>query len=227
MKKTMAVLLDAGLFFLVAALGIWVNRWFWTAAIPALFSRSLLREFGLLDDLDEREQLTGYRASHLAFILTLTLMTIFILVSPGITADRTNQEIFILLVIPLLIRLAFRLGFTYSLRKSGLLLGFVIGGGWFLFALISHGLTPEGAIESAIGLAILLPTFIALWLPRLGGAFLLAAGVAGTWFVAQAGYEPSVLLIMTCLIPLPLLLAGIFLLIHSEPEEENEPVAAP
>ena len=226
MKKALAVLLETGLFLLVAVLGIWVNRWFWVAAIPALFSRSLLREFGLLDDLDERERLTGYRASHLAYILTLTLLTFFILVSPQITADRTNQEIFILLVIPLLIRLAFQLGFTYSLRKSGLLLGFVIGGGWFLFALISHGLTAEGVIESLIGLAILLPTFLALRIPRLGGALLLVAGLAGTWFVAQAHYQPSVLLIMTCLVPLPLLLAGIFLLMYRQ-EEENEPVVAP
>ena len=113
---------------LVAGLAIWVHPYFWLALIPALFLRPLLREFGWLQDLDERELLMNYRASHITLIITLILVMLFILLSPQITSDRTNQEVTLLLAFPLLFRLASLFAFTHSTKRAGIIIGLIFGG---------------------------------------------------------------------------------------------------
>jgi hypothetical protein len=203
-----------------AALGFWVHPGFWLGAVPALFFRAILREFGLLQDLDEREYLLSLRASHWAFILTLMLATAYVLVSPSIAADRTNQEIAILLFVPLAVRFFLQLGMTYSPRRAGTLIGLLFGTLWLLFAVLSHGISAGTLSEGAIGLIILGTALLSWFFPKPAGIlFFLEALVAG-YFVMKAGQLPSVRFILMLLFPLPLFLCGILLcLVHKEEGE--------
>ncbi len=52
-------------------LGIFVHRGFYVALVGLAFMRHLLREVGLVRDLDERQVAVSYRSSHIAFLVAI------------------------------------------------------------------------------------------------------------------------------------------------------------
>ena len=160
--------------------------------IPLAFLGPVLREVSPARDVDERERLLDYRASHVAFVVTYGLLFL------------------------LFARSWFQLGHEPP-NELWLLLGFVCGFAWLAFSTLSHGISPE----SALGGGIIAFTALGLRWPRLGGCLLTLAGLALLMFfiLMPLGRQDWVQsLFMTLALPLPPLLAGLALLASSFPE---------
>lgn len=185
--------------------------------IPLAFLGPVLREVSPARDVDERERLLDYRASHVAFVVTYGLLFLLFARSWFQLGHEPPNELWLLLVAPLLVRVTLAVGRGAGARRVGLLLGFVCGTAWLAFSTLSHGISPE----SAVGGGVIAFTALGLRWPRLGGSLLTLAGLAFLVFfiLMPLGRQDWVgSLFMTLALPLPPLLAGLALLASSFPE---------
>ena len=92
---------------------------------------------------------------------------------------------------------------------------YLVGGCWLGFALVSHGLSLAGLIESAPFLLMLAPAFIVKRWPRVTGGLLTLLGAAALVMFGGAWLRTSVwqLLLLGALMPFPLLALGLMLLL--------------
>ena len=174
----------------------------------------ILREVSPARDVDERERLVDYRASHVAFVVTYGLLFLLFARSWFQLKHEPPNELWLLLVAPLLVRVTIAVGRGAGARRMALLLGFVCGVAWLAFSTASHGLSPE----SAVGGGVVLFTALGLRWPRLGGSLLALTGLAFLiFFILLPGGRQDWVgsLFMTLALPLPPLLAGLGLLATS------------
>ena len=182
--------------------------------IPLAVLGPVLREVSPARDLDERERLEDYRASHVAFWVTYALLFLLFARSWLQLSQPPPNEMWLLLVAPLLVRTALSVGRGAGARRLALLLGFVCGAAWTTFSVLSHGLS----VETAVGGSLILFTALGLRWPRLGGGLLTLSGLLlmTLFIVLPFGRQDWIgSLLMTLALPLPPLLAGIGLLAWS------------
>lgn len=182
--------------------------------IPLAFLGPVLREVAPAVDVDERERLVDYRASHVAFVVTYGLLFLLFGRSWFQLKHEPPNELWLLLVAPLLVRVTIAVGRGTGARRLALLLGFVCGTVWLAFSTASHGLSPE----SAVGGGVIAFTALGIRWPRLGGGLLALSGFAFLVFfillpVGRQDWVGS--LFMTLALPLPPLVAGVGLLATS------------
>ena len=181
------------------------------AALPAI--GPVLREIRPGSAGDERERLVDYRASHIALVVTYALLAVLFL-RAALATGAPPAELFLLLAVPLLVRVVLSVGQGAGARRLGLVLGFGCGAIWTGFTFVSHGLSIETLVESAVGGGILAATALALRWPRLGGAVLIALGLV---FLALFVVSPlsrqewTQSLLMAVALPAPPLVAGLAL----------------
>jgi hypothetical protein len=187
------------------------NAWVLLIVLPAL--GPILRELAPAPDLDERQRMLDYRASHYALIVAyLALFALFarswfqLKQEPGI-------ELWLLLVAPLVVRTVISVGQGFGTRRLALILGFVCGSVWLAFSTASHGVSPE----SAVGLGIIAFTALGIRWPRVGGALLVLAAIAFAIVLVPIGLRNTggdwvQAAVMTLALPLPPLLAGVGLI---------------
>ncbi|NOY78369.1 MAG: hypothetical protein GXO76_10935 [Calditrichaeota bacterium] len=183
--------------------------------LPLFFTNNLLRFLGRLHDRDEREILLSLKVGNLSFFLTYTLLVLaFIFRYPefkqGIPPDWV-----LLLVIPPAFYFFAQLAILKSLKQSGIVIGLIFGGFWLLFTLLGHGLTFAGLIESLIGLFIIGTALASIRWPIIGSSLFLFEGIFAIFFFFHSGMPASTKLMMFVILPLPLLLSGIFILIET------------
>jgi hypothetical protein len=179
--------------------------------VPLAALGPILKEVAPSADVDERQRLVDYRASHVALIVTYLLIFVLFARSWFQLKHEPSNELWLLLVAPLLVRTGIAVGQGFGARKLALILGFVCGAFWLAFSTASHGLSPE----SAIGGSIIAFTALGIRWPRLGGALLLVVASAFlVFFVARgpARQDWVQFLLMTAALPLPPLLAGLGLI---------------
>jgi len=179
--------------------------------IPLAVLGPVVREVSPARDLDERERLEDYRASHIAFAVTYGLLFLLIARSWLQLGHEPPNEMWLLVVAPLLVRITLAVGRGAGARRLALLLGFVCGAAWTAFSVLSHGLSPE----SALGGSLIVFTALGIRWPRLGGSLLTLTGIAFLVFfiLMPLGRQDWIgSLLMTLALPLPPLLAGIGLL---------------
>jgi hypothetical protein len=200
------------------------NAWVLLLLLPAL--GPILREAAPAPDLDERQRLVDYRASHWA--LVVVYLVLFLLFARAWFQLRKEPpiELWLVLLAPLVVRTVLGVVQGFGGRRLALILGFVCGAAWLAFSTASHGISPE----SAVGLGIIAFTALGIRWPRLGGALLAVAAVASAAKlipvgVRNAGGDWVFVAVMALALPFPLLLAGIGLIAsavraaHPAPDE--------
>ncbi len=169
----------------------------------------VLREVAPEKDLDERQRLLDYRASHYALMVSYLVLFLLFARSWWQFAQEPPVELWSLVVAPLLVRVTMSVAQGDGGRRMALLFGFVCGAVWLAFAIASHGWSPE----LAVGVAILVFTALGMRWPYLGGSLLvLAAAVATVVLLRRPGGPILVRAVMALALPAPLLLAGVGLI---------------
>jgi len=183
--------------------------------LPLFFTNNILRFLGKLHDRDEREISLSLKVGNISFFLTYTLLVLAFIFRYSEFKHGVPSDWVLLLVVPPAFYFFTQLAILKSLKQSGIAIGLIFGGFWFLFAILGHGLTLEGLIESLIGLAILAAALASLRWPKIGSILFILEGLFALFIYLRSGMNPSVKLVMFIVLPLPLLLSGIFILIES------------
>jgi hypothetical protein len=202
----------------VAAIGFLVSPLYLVLLVPLAFVRPILRELNLLKDVDEREVLIIYRSSHIAFYVMLMLLVIIFLNMAFVKKVELSSEWLLLLIVPVFAKLAASIIMNYSLRKAGLIIAWAFGAIWTVFALLSHGFSVAGMMQSLIGVAILAGAAISTRWRHIGGPILIIEGGLALILVLRASWSPMMSLFMSLIMGFPLILAG--LLIFASKAEE-------
>ncbi|MBL8140691.1 MAG: hypothetical protein JNM38_06265 [Acidobacteria bacterium] len=144
--------------------------------VPLALLGPLVREVAPPPDQDERQRLEDYRASHIALMSVYALLFLMVAKAQVVEGSGLTAELLVLLAVPLIVRSSISLGRGLGARRAGLTIGFVFGGLWLGFAVLSHGVSVATASEFPIGGGLLALTVVASRWPRLGGALLTMFG---------------------------------------------------
>ena len=183
----------------------------------------LLREFKKGTDLDERQIALSHFSSHLAFFVLLALIVLVMIVEFIAQGKNPDPQWYMLLIVPLVIKLLISLFQNYGTVPTAQWIGYFFAGIWLLFVLLSHGLSLESLIEAIPFIIILAVAWFSRKYPLAGGlAFVLLAIGLLFFFRAWWNLDVYVRILMYTLIPLPLLISGVALLIHSMDKKKAE-----
>ena len=187
------------------------DAWILLIVLPAL--GPILREVAPAADVDERQRMLDYRASHYALIVAYLALFVLFARAWFQLKHEPPIELWLLLVAPLVVRTVISVAQGFGTRKMALILGFVCGGVWLAFTTASHGLSPE----SAVGLGLIGFTAIGIRWPLAGGALLVLAAVTCAIVLVPVGFRNTggdwlQAVVMTLALPLPPLLAGLGLI---------------
>jgi hypothetical protein len=141
----------------------------------------------------------------------LMLLVIIFLNKAVIQKIELSPEWLLLLIIPVFAKVAASIIMNYSLKKAGLIIAWLFGAVWTGFALLSHGFSVAGLMESLIGLAILAGAAIGTKWRHIGGPILIAEGGLAIIFVLGTNWSPLMSLLMSLLLGFPLVLAGLLI----------------
>ncbi|MCU0621907.1 MAG: hypothetical protein MUC69_10440 [Gemmatimonadales bacterium] len=187
------------------------DAWVLLLVLPAL--GPILREAAPAPDLDERQRLVDYRASHWALVVAYLVLFLLFARAWFQLKQEPPIELWLVLLAPLVVRTVLGVVQGFGGRKLALILGFVCGTVWLAFSTASHGVSPE----SALGLGLLAFTALGIRWPRLGGALLIAAAIACAAILIPVGVRNTggdwvFVAVMALALPFPLLLAGVGLI---------------
>ncbi len=166
---------------------------------------------------DERQHVVGNFSSHIAFyvFLTLTISVIFINFIRVGTEPPTLW--YMLLIVPLLSKLFTSFFMTYGAVRGAQFIGSTIVLLFFIFILLSHGLSLDSLMEAIPFIIILTVISLAQKIPRIAGAILVLLAIGlGLFFYVRVWSRMDIYLciLMFSLIPIPVFLSGMALLIH-------------
>jgi hypothetical protein len=196
----------------------------WVLLIPLAALGPIVREVAPAPDLDERQRLLDYRASHWALIVVYLLLFVLFARAWFELKHEPPLELWLLLLAPLVVRTAVSVAQGFGGRKMGLILGFVCGAVWLAFSTAERPFSPE----SLVGLGIIAFTALGIRWPRLGGGLLILAAVACAAFVVPMGVRNAhggwvLAVVMALALPTPLLLAGIGIIASAVKTGKREP----
>ena len=199
----------------VLSLALWLYRnvdpWFVFIA-AGIFLIPLLRNFGILRELDEREKYYDRLSSNIALV-TVFLLTMLVV---ALGSALGHDLYFAFIVIPLIAKASIYAGFTYSKKIVITYVGRVMSLIYLGFVLLSHGISIMSLIEAVPGII-----------------FLVITELARKWRFAGIGYLAYAILISYVYIPkvtnssllityVILLLPMVILTIRTFQKEETE-----
>jgi uncharacterized membrane protein len=211
MSKIFVLIFDLA----VLSLALWlyrnVNPWFVFIA-AGIFLIPLLRNFGILRELDEREKYYDRLSSNIALV-TVFLLTMLVV---ALGSALGHDLYFAFIVIPLVAKASIYAGFTYSKKIVITYVGRVMSLIYLGFVLLSHGISITSLIEAVPGII-----------------FLVITELARKWRFAGIGYLAYAILISYVYIPkvtnssllityVILLLPMVILTIRTFQKEETE-----
>lgn len=175
--------------------------------IPLAAVGPILGEVTPRRDMDERQRMEDYRASHFALIVSYLLIFSLFARSWLQQGKEPSTELWLLLIAPLLVRVGVVAARGVGARRLALILGFACGVAWLAFSALSHGISPE----SAIGLSIVAFTALGLRWPGVAGVLLILAGGAMFTFFALGALKTDWVqgLLLTIALPVPPIVAGL------------------
>ena len=195
-----------------------VSPWFLLVALVTGLILPVLRFAGLVRDQDEMYRYVDYRASHIAYYLMVSIAIITLMLTT-LSRHEVSPELTLLILVPLITKFYLQSIPIRNLARTGIYLGSIVGGAWLLFAILSHGFTIEGVIESSIGLSLLLFSLLGLRYRLISASLLIAMGLVATWFVLRSHILTTTKLLVGLFLPLPAFVAGTSLLISKFKEE--------
>ncbi len=216
-------LIVAGVIYagILVALGIAVSPVLYLLLIVLAFARPVLREVRLLSDRDEWLTLISYRSSHIAFLAAMLIAGLIFLQTGVVEGREPPYEVSLILFIPLFVKFAALQMLGRSRERAGRRIAWLIGGAWLLFVLASHGFSATTVIEGSPWIAVLGLAYAARRWPRIAGAALVILGIASLIFFVDFPIEYK-RLIVPFLLPLPLILAGVLLVLGDREESHEE-----
>jgi hypothetical protein len=205
------VMVVIGIIAIVLALVL--NPAFLLILVLLAFAGPLVREVGLLDERDERISFISYRSSHIAFYVTMLVITALFIARTLLVGKLIEPEYFILLTVPVLYKFFASLALAYDTRLIAIIIGYTAG------VLIGVMVALEGylfAPQMFVPLLIILVTVIAHWMPKLAGSLFLLLGMGYLVMIARSysGDKPLQLILLALILGVPVILAGTFLLFH-------------
>jgi len=208
-RRTLILIRIAWIAATVLLMVTWdVDAWVLLIVLAAL--GPILREVAPAPDLDERQRLLDYRASHYALIVTFGLLFLLHARSWFQLHREPPVELWLLLLAPVVVRTSISVSQGFGTRKMALILGFVCGAAWLAFSTAEQPLSPE----SALGLGLIACTALGIRWPYVGGTLLMLAAVASAVFLIPVGVRNThggwvFVLVMALALPLPPFLAGL------------------
>jgi hypothetical protein len=183
-----------------------------------LFFRGLLPS----PRIDERQCVIGNLSSHIAFYLFLTLTLLVVLFKYlrfGLEADSLWQ---MLLFVPLVVKLYTSLFDTYGADKGAKAVIYILAGIFFIFVLLSHGLSFGAVMEAAPFLLVVVAAYFISKMPQIAGVvFLVVAVLMLILMRGWMSFEVYTRILMWALIPIPFVISGLALIIS--PRAKSEP----
>lgn len=223
MKISISLLKNMWLFGIVILmmLGRGLPMWLLVILIILALAAPLMREFRAKSNLDERQRFIGHFSSHIAFYVFIGLI-LFVMLNNFVSQEiNPAPEWYMLLIVPLVIKLFISIFQNYGLQHAAQGIGYFFSGVWLLFALFSHGFQFETLMGSLPFLLIAATAWYSGKNPLIGGiGFLLLSIGLLIFFNGWMNLDLYVRLLMYSLIPLPLLLSGGALIISLKSKEE-------
>jgi len=223
MKISMSLLKNIWLFGIVILmmLGRGLPMWLLVILIVLALAAPLLREFSAKTVLDERQRFIGHFSSHIAFYVFIGLILFVMLNNFVSKGENPDPEWYMLLIIPLVIKLFISIFQNYGLKPAAQGIGYFFSGIWLLFVIFSHGFQPGSLMGAIPFLLMALVSWYSGKKPLIGGiGFLILSVGLMIFFGGWMKFDLYVRMLMYSLIPLPLLLSGSALLLSVYLKEE-------
>jgi hypothetical protein len=206
---------------IIVVLAIVVSPNFYLALIALAFGRPVLREVGALADRDEWLSLVSYRSSHIAFLTAMLIAGLIFMYTGIVKGGEPPYEVSLILLVALFVKFAALQLMGRSRERAGRAIVWIMGGGWLLFVLASHGLSLVSLIEGGPFLALVACALLARRWPRIVGIVVGLIGI-GT-IVAFVDFPLEYKrLIVPFLLSFPLLLSGALLILGDRADGEEE-----
>ncbi|OGK10683.1 MAG: hypothetical protein A2Y63_02910 [Candidatus Riflebacteria bacterium RBG_13_59_9] len=205
------VMVAIGIIAIVLALTL--NPAYLLILVLLAFAGPLVREVGLLDERDERISFISYRSSHIAFYVTMLVITAVFIARTLLKGKEIEPEYFILLTVPILYKFFASLALAHGTRLLAIIIGYTVGG------LIGLMETLEGYFftpQMFVPLLIILVTVMAHWYPKISGSLMLLLGMGYLVMITRdlSAEKPLELILLALVLGVPVLLAGLLLLFH-------------
>ncbi|GEM_PF-1892479 len=183
----------------------------------------LLRGLIPFNKADERQDAIGNLSSHIAFYVFVILTLIFIFIQVIKKGENPTNLWYMLLIVPLLIKLFTSFLMTYGTITGARFIGFTIVGIFFLFILLSHGISLGTVMESIPFVIVFIFLLLAGKYPRPAGTLLILVAVALTiFFRSWRNMDIFGRILMFALIPIPVLICGAALFFPDNPKFSNQ-----
>ncbi|MBN2092214.1 hypothetical protein JW964_21520 [candidate division KSB1 bacterium] len=172
---------------------------------------------------DERQEAIGNLSSHIAFYVFVILTLMFIFIQFIKKGENPPNLWYMLLIVPLLIKLFSSFLMTYGAIAGARFIGFTIVSIFFLFILLSHGISLGTVMESIPFLIVFIFLMLAGKYPRIAGTLLILVAVALTiFFRSWRNMDIFGRILMFALIPIPVLICGAALFFPDNPKFSNQ-----
>lgn len=216
-------LIIAGVIYaaIVVVLAVIVHQGFYLALIALAFARPLLREVQVLADRDEWLSLVSYRSSHIAFLAAMLIAGLIFMWTGIVNLGEPPYEVSLILLITLFVKFAALQVMGRTRERAGRAIVWVVGGGWLLFVLASHGFSLVSLIEGGPFLALVACALLARRWPRVVGIVVGLIGIGTIVAFVDFPLEYNQL-IGPFLLSFPLVLAGALLILGDRADREEE-----
>ncbi len=164
---------------------------------------------------DERQHVVGNFSSHIAFYIFLALTILVMFIKFIRIGENPTNLWYMLLIVPLLSKLFTSFLMTYGAVRGSQFIGGTIVLLFFIFIMLSHGLSLGSLIEAIPFIVILIIIYLAKKIPRTAGAILVLLSLGLLLFShGWSNMEVYGQILMFSLIPIPVFVTGLTLLIY-------------
>jgi hypothetical protein len=212
--------------FVLFVVGLWlgvaVHKGFMILMALGAFGPGVLRQFGLIDDLDEYQKEAATKSGLRAYLAGGMFLMVAVISEGWHRLDVGSELIpaFPVVTVMLVVYYASYCLSFWDARKAVSYVLIAFGMLWLAFVVVSHAGEPASLVME--GLAVpgpfLLAAVLCRWWPRVVGVLLLAASVWTIYFFHMLPWgetDPTEVYqsaLMLTLIPLPLAVSGLALL---------------
>ncbi|NOX87808.1 MAG: hypothetical protein GXO77_02200 [Calditrichaeota bacterium] len=183
------------------------------ALLLIVFFAPIIREFRPQTDLDERQLQISHLSSHISFYVFIALTVLVMLKDYIGKGQNPPPYLYMLLLIPLLVKLLISVYQNYDPRRVAFWIGYGWLGVWALFIVLSHGISPEALIELTPFLAVIVLAVLFRKKILISGVLFIVFAIGlSLFFRGWLRLDLYVRLLMYALVPLPLLISGIVLI---------------
>ena len=215
--------------FFGAFLGVAVHIGFFALVAVGAFGPGLLRELGLLDDLDEFQKEAIVRAGYRSYLVGGVILTAVVIARQWGTlrlGDDLVPASALLALLMVVFAVSYSLNF-WDVRRaaSRVLAGF--GGFWLIFVVVSHATEPFSILIEGMVVAVpfLVGSLLCRRWPRLMGLVIFLVACYATYLFDLYRFSPAEKafhsLFVGSLLVLPLASLGVALIRYKSPEHNE------